>query len=59
MTFKVIFLCQKLVKSLQKKKSLKNIGLGDQLLLKNVFEKNHFYNTLFSKNVPNFRGLCS
>ena len=43
MTFKVIFLCQKLVKSFQKKKkSLKNIGLGDQLLLKNVFENFDF-----------------
>ena len=36
-TFKVIFLCQKLVESFQKI-SMKNIGLGDQLLLKNVFE---------------------
>ena len=36
-TFKVIFLCQKLVESFQKK-SMKNIRLGDQLLLKNVFE---------------------
>ena len=37
-TFKVIFLCQKLVESFQKKSSMKNIRLGDQLLLKNVFE---------------------
>ena len=39
--------------------SLENIGLGDQLLLKNVLEKFDFQNTLFSKNVPNFCQLCS
>ena len=33
---------------------MKNIGLGDQLLIKNVFENFDFENTLFSKNVPNF-----
>ena len=31
-----------------KKFSLKNIGLGDQLLLKNVFENFDFYDTIFS-----------
>ena len=35
-TFKVIFLCEKLVEYFQKK-SMKNIRLGDQLLLENVF----------------------
>ena len=41
-TFKVIFLCQKLVESFQKNISMKNIRLGDQLLLKNVFENFDF-----------------
>ena len=36
-TFKVIFLCQELVKSFQKK-LYEEFGLGDELLLKNVFE---------------------
>ena len=36
--FQVIFLFQKLVKSFQKKISWENIGLGDQILFKNVFE---------------------
>ena len=36
-TFKVTFLCEKLVEYFQKK-SMKNIRLGDQLLLENVFE---------------------
>ena len=38
---------------------LKNTGLGDQLLIKNVFENFDFWNTLFSKNIPNFCQLCS
>ena len=36
-TFNVIFLCEKLVVYFQKK-SMKNIRLGDQILLENVFE---------------------
>ena len=36
--FKVNFQCGKLIESFQKKNSLENIGLGDQLLIKNVFE---------------------
>ena len=40
--FKVIFLCWKLIESFQKKIYLKNIGLGDQLLIKNVFENFDF-----------------
>ena len=43
----------------QKKISMKNIWLGDQLLLKNVFENFDFKDTLFSKIVPNFCRLCS
>ena len=42
LTFKVIFLSLKLVESFRKKKSMKNIQLGDQLLLKNVFENFDF-----------------
>jgi len=57
--FKVIFLCYKLVESFQKKKSLKNIGLGDQILLKKDFEIFYFLCALFSKNVPYFCRLCS
>ena len=41
-TFKVIFLCEKLVEYFKKKNSMKNIWLGDQLLLKNVFENFDF-----------------
>ena len=33
---------QKLVKSFQNFFTMKNIGLGDQLLLKNIFENFHF-----------------
>ena len=33
---------------------MKNIQLGDQLLLQNVFENFDFEDTLFSKVVPNF-----
>ena len=40
-TFKVIF-CVKNWSNLSKKESMKNIGLGDQLLLKNVFENFDF-----------------
>ena len=57
-TFKVIFLCQKLIESFQKN-SMKNIRLEDQVLLKNVFEIFDFYDILFSKIVPNFCRLCS
>jgi hypothetical protein len=42
-----------------KKKSIKNIRLGDQLLLKDVFENFDFLDTLFSKFMPNFCRLCS
>ena len=41
-TFKVIFLCQKLVESFQKKNSMKNIQLGDQLILRFFFENFDF-----------------
>ena len=41
-TFKVIFLCQKLVESFPKTFSMKNIWLEDQLLVKNVFENFDF-----------------
>ena len=37
-TFKVIFLCEKLVEYFPQKNSMKIIPLGDQLLLENVFE---------------------
>ena len=37
-TFKVIFLCEKLVEYFQKKNPMKNVRLGDQLLLENAFE---------------------
>ena len=40
--FKVIFQCWKLVESFQIKFSMKNIGLGDQLLIKNIFENFDF-----------------
>ena len=36
--FKIIFLCQKLVESFWVNFSMKNIWLGDQLLLRNIFE---------------------
>ena len=49
LTFKVIFLRQKLSKSLWKKKSLKNINLGQQLLLKSFFDKFNFKNNLLLK----------
>ena len=48
LTFKVIFLCQKLSKSLQKK-SLKDINLGQQLLKKSFFDKFNFRNNLLLK----------
>ena len=57
--FKVIFQCWKLVEFFWKEFSLKNIGLGDQLLLKIFFKHFDFWGTLFSKNVPNFCRLCS
>ena len=41
-TFKVIFQCLKLVESFQKKFSVKNIWLGDQLLLMKFFENFDF-----------------
>ena len=54
LSFKVIFQCLKLVESFQKKISMKNIGLGDQLLLKSVFEN---YKILyFLKLCPIFVG---
>ena len=34
--------------------SVKNIGLGDQLLLVKLFEIYDFQNALFSKYVPNY-----
>ena len=40
--FKVIFQCLKLVKSFQKKFSVKNIWLGDQLILMKFFENFDF-----------------
>ena len=40
--FKVIFQCGKLSESFQKKFPFKNIGLGDQLLIKIVFENFDF-----------------
>ena len=49
LTFKVIFLRQKLSKSLWKKNSLKNINLGQQLLLKSFFDKFNFKNNLLLK----------
>ena len=49
LTFKVIFLRQKLSKSLRKKNSLKNINLGQQLLLKSFFDKFNFKNNLLLK----------
>ena len=59
LSFKIIFQCLKLVESFQKKYSVKNIWLGDQLTLMNFFENFDFYSTLFTKNVPNFSQLCS
>ena len=41
LSFKVIFQCLKLVKSFQKKNSVKNIWLGDQLILMKFFENFH------------------
>ena len=49
LTFKVIFLPQKLSKSLRKKNSLKNINLGQQHLLKSFFDKFNFKNNLLLK----------
>ena len=49
LTFKVIFLRQKLSKSLRKKNSLKNINLGQQLLLKSCIDKFNFKNNLLLK----------
>ena len=40
--FKVIFQCLKLVESFQKKFSVKNIWLGDQLILMKFFENFDF-----------------
>ena len=59
LSFKVIFKCLKLVESFQKKFSVKNIGLEDQLILLIFFENLDFQSTLFTKNVPNFFRLCS
>ena len=41
-TFKVIFQCLKLVESFRKKNYVKNIRLGDQLLLMKFFENFDF-----------------
>jgi hypothetical protein len=38
LSFKVIFECLKLIESFQKKDSVKNIWLGDQLLLMKIFK---------------------
>ena len=57
--FKVIFQCQKLSESSPNFFSSKNIGLDNQLLIKNIFEDFHFENTSFPKSVPNFCRLCS
>ena len=42
LSFKVIFQCLKLAESFQKKNSLKNIWLGDQLILMKFFENFDF-----------------
>ena len=42
LSFKVIFKCLKLVESFQKKFSVKNIWLGDQLILMKFFENFEF-----------------
>ena len=49
LTFKVIFLRLKLSKSLRKKQSLKNINLGQQLLLKSFFDKFNLKKNLLLK----------
>ena len=49
LTFEIIFLRQKLSKSFRKKNSLKNINLGQQLLLKSCFDKFNFENNLLLK----------
>ena len=49
LTFKLIFLRQKLSEFLRKKNSLKNINLGQQLLLKSFFDKFNFKNNLLLK----------
>ena len=54
LSFKVIFHW-----NFPKKNLVKNIWLGDQLTLINLFENFDFLSTLFSKNVPNFCQLCS
>ena len=54
LSFKVIFQGLKLVESFQKKNSVKNIWLGDQLTLINIFENFDFWSALLRKNVPNF-----
>ena len=60
LSFKVIFQCLKLAESFQKKKkSVKNIWFGEQLILMKFFENFDFWITLFTKNVPNFCQLCS
>ena len=57
--FKVIFQCWKLVDFFQKKISLKNIGVEDQLLPKKDLEIFYFWSNLFSRKVPNFCRLSS
>ena len=42
LSFKVIFQCLKLVESFRKKNSVKNIWLGDQLILMKFFENFDF-----------------
>ena len=54
--FQSHFSVLKLVESFQKKIFMKNIGLGDQLLLKNVFENFDFLDTFFLKLCPIFVG---
>ena len=58
-TFKVIFQHQKSTESFWIFFSVKNIWLGDQLLVIFLKTSTLKVHTLFSKNVPNFCWLCS
>jgi hypothetical protein len=56
---KVIFPCGKMIESFQKKNSLKSTGLGDQFLIKNVFENFDFLEYIFYPRGLRFlKDLC-
>jgi hypothetical protein len=56
LSFKVIFQCLKLVESFQKKIFCEEYFIWRPTYINEIFES---FDTLFTKNVPNFCWLCT